>query len=72
LPSSFKSLDILVDGVRLTDVELLLFGNRPEKLGVDSSFMDGSVISINLLMVDDVILTSSGISSSGGSQISRK
>lgn len=58
--------------IRLTDVELLQFGNKPEKFGVESSFMDGNVMSINLLMVDDVILTSSGISSSDGSQSSKK
>jgi len=62
-----------VDGVvKLTDVELLLFGNSPKKFGVESSFMDGSVMSINLLMVEDVILRSSGISSSGGSHSSEK
>lgn len=71
-PSSFKSLEGLVDGViKLTDDELLQFGNKPEKFGVESSFIDGSVISINLLMVDEVILTSSGTSSSGGSQTSK-
>lgn len=57
-----------MDGVVKLDVELLQFGNKPEKFDVaESSFMDGSVISINLLMVEDVILTSSGISSLIGS-----
>lgn len=73
LLSSFKSLEGLVDGVvKLTDVELLQFGKRPEKFGAESSFMDGNAMSINLFIVDDVILTSSGISSSGGSHTSKK
>lgn len=58
--------------VKLTDAELLQFGNKPEKFGEESSFIDGSVMSINLLMVDDVMLTSSGISSSGGSHTSKQ
>jgi len=56
-----------VDGVvKLTDVVgLLQLDKRPEKFGAENSFMDGSAMSINLFIVDDVILTSSGISSSG-------
>lgn len=65
LPSSFKSLEGLVDGVvRLTDVELLQFGRRPEKFGDESSFILGNAKSIRWLKVDEVILRSSGISSS--------
>jgi len=74
LLSSFKSLEGLVDGVvKLIDVvELLQFDKRPEKFGVENSFMDGNAMSINLFIVDDVILTSSGISSSGGFHSSKK
>lgn len=73
LQSSFKSLEGLVDGVvKLTDVELLQFDNKPEKFGTERSFIDGSDKSISLFMVDDVMLTSSGISSSGGSQTSKQ
>jgi len=62
-----------VDGVvKLTDVELQQFDKIPEKFGAESSFIDGNDISINLFIVDDVILRSSGISSSGGSQISKR
>lgn len=62
-----------MDGVvKLTDVELIQFGNKPEKFWVESSFIEGNVISINLLIVDDVILTSSGISSLVGSHSSRR
>lgn len=72
--SSFKSLEGLVDGVvKLIEVvELLQFDKRPEKFGVENSFMDGNAMSINLFIVDDVILTSSGISSSGGFHSSKK
>lgn len=63
-----------MDGVvKLTDVVgLLQFDKRPEKFGAENSFMDGNAMSINLFIVDDVILTSSGISSSGGFHSSKR
>lgn len=63
-----------MDGVvkLIADVELLQFDKRPEKFGAESSFMDGNAMSINLFIADDVILTSSGISSSGDSHTSKR
>jgi len=63
-----------VDGVVkvIADVELLQFDKRPEKFGGESSFIGGNAISINLFIADDVILTSSGISSSEGSHSSER
>lgn len=63
-----------MDGVvkLLADVEPLQFDKIPEKFGAESSFMDGNAMSINLFIADDVILTSSGISSSGGSRTPKR